>query len=273
MATANAPTSSATTPDDTASSPERPSKRGPVGVADKVNRDLPLTSPGSCSHLRQLSIYPNHSPPLVLLDSPSPLETQIGQIRRELGGHYNGAIGQVQNIIHRWISIESRVECRCSSFLVCLVSESLPARIKSFRDPTESLNPGLLYTGLSALTVSIFARSRRLPARVLLPPLSFLGAFAYFLPLTASRIGEYAEELEDKYTPQVAQVRRTGVAHTTMTLEKLHESTGQFGATFSRGIRTVAHTIENTTGFKLNDALGLKEEPKEKVSSGGDKRP
>lgn len=239
MATANAPTSSATTPDDTASSPERPSKRGPVGVADK------------------LSIYPNHSPPLVLLDSPSPLETQIGQIRRELGGHYNGAIGQVQNIIHRWISIESRVE----------------SRIKSFRDPTESLNPGLLYTGLSALTVSIFARSRRLPARVLLPPLSFLGAFAYFLPLTASRIGEYAEELEDKYTPQVAQVRRTGVAHTTMTLEKLHESTGQFGATFSRGIRTVAHTIENTTGFKLNDALGLKEEPKEKVSSGGDKRP
>ncbi|KIM59534.1 hypothetical protein SCLCIDRAFT_1217663 [Scleroderma citrinum Foug A] len=188
----------------------------------------------------KLSIYPKATPELVLLDTPSPLELQIGNVRRELCGYYTGARTHVQGIVDRWIHIENMVE----------------TRIKSFRDPTEPLNPALLFTGISALTASIFARSRSLPTRFLLPPLSFLGAFIYFLPRTASRIGSYAEELEDRYIPKLGEVRRTGVAHGAMAVERLRESAKEGKETLEKGARSVVDAVEDTTGLKLGDVFG-----------------
>ena len=133
---------------------------------------------------------------------------------------------------------------------------SFTARMKSFRDPTEPLNPALLYTGISALTASIFARSRSLPTRVLFPPLSFLGAFIYFLPRTASRVGSYAEELEDRYVPKLGEVRKTGVAHGAMAVERLRESTREGKEALERGARSVVDAVESSTGLKLGDVFG-----------------
>ncbi|KAH7882718.1 apolipo protein O-domain-containing protein [Phlebopus sp. FC_14] len=199
----------------------------------------------------ELSIYPKPTPTLVLLDTSSPLELRIGQVRRELSGYYNGARTQVQGVVDQWINIEGMVE----------------SRIKSFRDPTEPLNPGLLYTGVSALTASILVRSRSLPARFLLPPLSFLGAFVYFLPRTAGRVGDWAEELEGRYVPRVGEVRRTSIAHSGMALAMLREKTKEGKDSLNRGARTVVENIERGTGLKLEDALGWTKESNDKSSS------
>ncbi|KAI6118467.1 apolipo protein O-domain-containing protein [Pisolithus sp. B1] len=162
----------------------------------------------------KLPIYPKSNEPLVLLDTPSPLELKIGQIRREVCGYYADARANVQGIVDRWIHVESMVE----------------TRLKSFRDPTEPLNPGLLYTGVAALTTSIFTRSRSLPTRFLLPPLSLLGAFAYFLPRTAYRVGSYAEELESRYVPR-------GVMHMQMAVGRLRESAREGKEVVGKGAR------------------------------------
>ena len=188
-------------------------------------------------------------------------------------GYYTGARTHVQGIVDRWIHIENMVEstllrllvllnvtltytCPLRCMLSCIPISALTARIKSFRDPTEPLNPALLFTGISALTASIFARSRSLPTRFLLPPLSFLGAFIYFLPRTASRIGSYAEELEDRYIPKLGEVRRTGVAHGVMAVERLRESAREGKETLERGARSVVDAVEDTTGLKLGDVFG-----------------
>ncbi|KIJ13020.1 hypothetical protein PAXINDRAFT_170902 [Paxillus involutus ATCC 200175] len=146
----------------------------------------------------------------------------------------------VQDVIDRWIHVEETVE----------------SRIKSFRDPSEPLNPGLLYTGVSALTASILVRSRSLPTRFVLPPLSLLGAFAYFLPRTAGRVGDWAEELEDKYVPRVGEIRRTSIAHTGMAWEKLGDKFRDGREGLGRGARSVVDGIESSTGLKLGDAVG-----------------
>ncbi|KIK93215.1 hypothetical protein PAXRUDRAFT_829177 [Paxillus rubicundulus Ve08.2h10] len=188
----------------------------------------------------KLSIYPKPSPTIVLLDTPSPLELRIGQVRREVCGYYSGARGQVQDVVNRWIHVEETIE----------------SRIKSFRDPSEPLNPGLLYTGVSALTASVLVRSRSLPTRFVLPPLSLLGAFAYFLPRTAGRVGEWAEELEDKYVPRVGEIRRTSIAHTGMAWEMLGDKFRDGKEGLGRGARSVVEGIESSTGLKLSDAVG-----------------
>ncbi|KAL4078052.1 apolipo protein O-domain-containing protein [Scleroderma citrinum] len=192
----------------------------------------------------KLSIYTKSTSGLVLLDSPSPLELKIGKVRRELCGYYTGARAHVQGVLDRWIRVENNVE----------------SRIKSFRDPIEPLNPALLYTGISALTASIFARSSSLPTRFLLPPLSFLGAFVYFLPRTASRVGSYAEELEDRYVPKLGEVRRTGIAHGKMALERLGESARDGKGALEKGAGSIVGAIESSTGLKLGDVFGDREQ-------------
>lgn len=188
----------------------------------------------------KLPIYPKPNRGLILLDTPSPLELQIGQLRREVCGYYTDVRANVQGVVDQWIHVENMVE----------------SRLKSFRDPTEPLNPGLLYTGIAALTTSIFTRSRTLPTRLLLPPLSLLGAFSYFLPRTAHRVGSYVEELEGRYAPRVGEMRQTGVAHTQITVERIRESAREGKEAVGKSARSLVEAIESATGLKLGEVLG-----------------
>ncbi|KAG0691916.1 hypothetical protein DFH29DRAFT_1009836 [Suillus ampliporus] len=161
-----------------------------AGEAGIVANAAEGSGPGtSSSGNTKLSIYPASMPEHFLLDPLCVREA-----------NWDG-------IIDRWISVEEKVE----------------TRIKSFRDPTEPMNPGLLYTGISALTMSVLTCSGALPTRILLPPADIVGAFAYFLPGTASRVGAYADELEGRYIPRIGEIRRTSIAHSGIAWERAKE--------------------------------------------------
>jgi organizing structure protein 2 len=191
-------------------------------------------------------------------------------VRREITGYYTGVHSKAQGIIDRWISIEEKVE----SELYRLVPTTTPsltivprtARIKSFRDPTEPLNPGLLYTGISALTTSVLTRSRALPIRILLPPAALASAFAYFLPGTASRVGSYAEELEDRYVPRFGEIRRTSVAHSGIAWERAKEGAAAGRESLNNGVKGIVESIEQGTGLNLK-AMGWAQEAKKEAQS------
>ena len=196
-------------------------------------------------------------------------------------GHYSSARTRVQGVIDRWIHVEQAVECTSIGIIVIIIinvislplhlvpltrpDPSLPVRLKSFRDPAEPLNPGLLYTGVSTLTASVVVRSRSLPVRFILPPVSLIGAFAYFLPRTAGRVGGWVEELEGRYTPRVGEIRRTGVAHTSMTFGMLREKYREGKEGLGKGARSAVEGIESSTGLRLSGALGW-------TSTGDDKK-
>ena len=138
-----------------------------------------------------------------------------------------------------------------------------PGRIKSFRDPTEPLNPGLLYTGISALTTSVITRSRALPTRILLPPVALVGAFTYFLPRTASRVGEYAEELGDSYVPRFGEIIRTSIAHSSIALGRAKERASAGRESVNKGVESIMESIEQGTGLKLKAIAWAQEVRKE----------
>jgi MICOS complex subunit MIC26 len=59
---------------------------------------------------RQLSIYPEQEREIIVVDSPSVLETQIGVIRRAVTGVAHDAHAQVHGVVSKWIGIEHAVE-------------------------------------------------------------------------------------------------------------------------------------------------------------------
>jgi organizing structure protein 2 len=191
-------------------------------------------------------------------------------VRREITGYYTCVHSKAQGIIDRWISVEEKVESEFYRFLLTttpsLTIEPRTARIKSFRDPTEPLNPGLLYTGISALTTSVLTRSRALPIRILLPPAALASAFAYFLPGTASRVGSYAEELEDRYVPRFGEIRKTSVAHSGIAWERAKDGAAAGRESLNNGVKGIVESIEQGTGLNLK-AMGWAQEAKKEAQS------
>ncbi|KAF8336182.1 hypothetical protein F5887DRAFT_891420, partial [Amanita rubescens] len=97
------------------------------------------------------SIYPQPESETILLDTPSPLEHQIGQARRKI----TETIRQVgQGIVNKWIGVEQAVE----------------KRVKSIVSPNEQITAGLLYTGIATLTDRDGHGCGRLPSIVDINP-------------------------------------------------------------------------------------------------------
>ena len=58
----------------------------------------------------QLPIYPIQEPEIVLQETPSELERQIGVVRRSVTATYLDAYARVQELVSRWIGVEQSVE-------------------------------------------------------------------------------------------------------------------------------------------------------------------
>jgi len=193
----------------------------------------PLASGSSSS--RRLSIYPEPEPEIVLVETHNELERQIGSVRVKATGVYNNAQVQVQSAISKWIGVEEAVE----------------HRVKSIIPKDEAFTPGILYIGVAALAGSIFARSRTLPVRVLLPPTLFILAFPQFLPKTSANLRGYFGSLEDTYTPSIA-------AQHDALKKSLHDAFVQAWKSYEKassstkeGVQSTLTKVEEWSGLKL----------------------
>jgi organizing structure protein 2 len=57
-----------------------------------------------------LSIYPEPDPEIVLQETPSELERQMGVARRAVADVYLNAHQEVQGVVSKWIGVEQAVE-------------------------------------------------------------------------------------------------------------------------------------------------------------------
>ncbi|KAF8636104.1 hypothetical protein AX17_003809 [Amanita inopinata Kibby_2008] len=212
---------------------------GTVAAAAAAAVGLSLDSDPS-QKPEKLSIYPSPTSDILLFDTPSPLELQIGRVRRRVTGAVCDARDQVQQVVNRWIGVEHAVE----------------GRVKSILSPNEQITQGLLYTGISTLTASIIARNRSLPTRLLLPPLFLLLSAHHFLPGTSSNLSSYLGSVEDAYFPRVAEKHDVARAHTRMTWERLREGTKEGREWVGRGMIGVVEKVQEVTGLKVGEVLG-----------------
>ncbi|KAJ7751553.1 apolipo protein O-domain-containing protein [Mycena maculata] len=198
---------------------------------------------------QKLSIYDSPSRDIILLDTPSALETQIGTVRRAVTGQYREAHAQVQGLVSRWIGVENKVE----------------RRIKSLLLPDERLVPGVLYAAIAFLSGAILARPRALPVRALLPPILGAATFTHFLPKTSSNIRAYVGALEDEYLPDVAATHEIGKAHASMAWARIREGTQQAREKAQGGVMAAVEKVQGATGLKIREALGIARSVEEKA--------
>ncbi|KAI9465824.1 apolipo protein O-domain-containing protein [Lactarius psammicola] len=187
-----------------------------------------------------LAIYPEPEREIVLVDTPSVLETQIGAARRAVTSVTRDVHAQVHGVVSKWIGIEHAVE----------------HRVKSLIAPDEPLTPGLLYVGVASLTGSILARNRAIFSRVLLPPAFFYLSFKYFLPKTTQNVSAYAGSLEEKHFPSLAQKHAVAIAHSRMTWERLREAGIDGRDKLQDGLGSTVRKFQGLTGLKVEEALG-----------------
>ncbi|KAG5642283.1 hypothetical protein DXG03_003060 [Asterophora parasitica] len=194
------------------------------------------TSPQS----EKLSIYPSQTPDVLLVETPSPLEEQIGVARRRVTETYREAHSRVQGVISRWIGVEHAIE----------------NRVKAIISPNESLTPGLLYVGVATLTGSIIARNRFLGTRLLLPPLFLFLSAKQFIPQTTANLSAYLGSLEEKYFPTLAQKHDIANAHSEMAWERLKDATQNGRQWVNHSAEVAVDKVQETTGLKLKETLG-----------------
>ncbi|KAI0945819.1 hypothetical protein AcV7_009956 [Taiwanofungus camphoratus] len=188
----------------------------------------------------KLPIYPVPDPMIVLVETPSELEKQIGIARRAVTASYLDARAQVQGVVSRWIGVEQAVE----------------KRLKSLVAPDEPLTPGVLYVGVATLTGSVFARNRMLAARLLLPPTLFVLSFNHFLPKTAHNVSAYFGFLEETHFPTFAEKHEIAKAHSAMTWERIKDATSSGQEKLTSGVQGVLTRLEDVTGLKIKETLG-----------------
>ncbi|KAF9468347.1 apolipo protein O-domain-containing protein [Collybia nuda] len=188
----------------------------------------------------RLSIYAEPTPEILLQETPSPLELQIGVARRRFLQTYSETHSHVQGAVSKWIGVEHAVE----------------NRVKAIISPEESLTPGLLYVGVATLSGSIIARNRFLPTRLLLPPAFLLISANHFLPKTTTNLRSYFASLEETYFPSFAEKHETANQHTLMTWERIKDTTQNGRGWLNKGAEKTMEKIQETTGLKLKETLG-----------------
>ena len=214
----------------------------------------------------QLSIYPEQEREIVVVDSPSVLETQIGVVRKTVTDIGRGVHRRVHGAVSEWIGIEHAVERACFSNTsapktqtpiqyISYNSLSLD-RVKALIAPDETLTPALLYVGVASLSGSILARNRSVFTRVLLPPAFILLSFKYFLPKTTQNLSKYAGSLEEEHFPLLAQKHAVAIAHSHMTWERAREAGISGRDKVQDGLGSAARKVQELTGLKVHEALG-----------------
>ncbi|KAF9040003.1 apolipo protein O-domain-containing protein [Panaeolus papilionaceus] len=193
---------------------------------------------------RLLSIYPTPDPEILLVESPSTLEQQIGVARRQVEQTYANAHSELQRWVSKWIGVEHAVE----------------NRVKAIISPDESLTPGLLYVGVATLSGSILARNRMLLTRFIAPPLFLLVSANYVLPKTTANLSSYLGSIEEKYFPTFAHKHDVAKAHSAMAWEQLKESTQKGRESLNNGALFAVDKFQESTGLKLRETLGWTKE-------------
>jgi len=219
-------------------------------------RLAPLLSPS----LGLLSILSRTRPEIVLQQTPSELERQIGVARRALGTFTSRRHQEVQGVVSKWIGVEQAVERASLDGRIShasLTSWHFHGCFRSSEEhpcPGRTYDSGLLYVGVSALTGSIFARNRRY-STIRSSPDALASLIRSLPPKTYHNLSSYLGSLEDKYLPAVARNRYRQGAHRDDVGEDQRCYQGR-SCYIRRWCRDAVHNVQDATGLSSRRLSG-----------------
>ncbi|KDQ12565.1 hypothetical protein BOTBODRAFT_161460 [Botryobasidium botryosum FD-172 SS1] len=204
------------------------------------NRKLHLDGSAQIPSSKKLSIYPAPEPEILLIETHSELEQNIGKIREAATSAYFNARAKLQSEVNGWIEVEGAVE----------------KKVKELIAPDEPLSPGILYVGVTTLTGSVITRNRSFPVRFLVPTTFLMLSLPFFLPKTSHNLNEYISDLEAHYFPAVAEQHAAlgrAVSSARESLEAFYHSSNK---AVREGVHNAEGKIQEYTGIKLQEPSG-----------------
>ncbi|KAG8928324.1 hypothetical protein FRC02_007079 [Tulasnella sp. 418] len=204
----------------------------------------------------KLSIYPKPDPEVILVETHSELEKNIGIAREYVTERYKQGQSAIQSGVEKWIGVEHAVE----------------KQIKDLIPSDEPLTPGLLYVGVATLTGSVLGRNRSFPIRFALPPTFLVLSLAHFLPKLSSNISAYLSSLELAYAPGVAAKHAELNKSVAASLKGASESYDSAKHAVGDKMEWARKELATQTGLKLESEGKEKEMASEKALSDVQKR-
>ncbi|KAK9433341.1 apolipo protein O-domain-containing protein [Lipomyces doorenjongii] len=178
---------------------------------------------------------PKSAPPIVIKQPPPVLESYVKSARESLSRATQFILVHLDVAMERYLSAESTV--------TTTVSE-----LKSEEEP---LLPGAIYVLVATLTGSIVARKRNVVVRGLLVPGAFgVAAFAYFLPITYTNVGNLIWKFE-VMAPRVANAHLKTKNAITNFVEKVDTFRKDSRAKVDEAVRKSRRALKENTGLLI----------------------
>ncbi|KAK9360860.1 apolipo protein O-domain-containing protein [Lipomyces starkeyi] len=178
---------------------------------------------------------PKSAPPIVIKQPPPVLESYVRSARESLSRATQFVLVHLDVAMERYLSAESTV--------TTTVSE-----LKSEEEP---LLPGAIYVLVATLTGSIVARKRNVIVRGLLVPGAFgVAAFAYFLPITYTNVGNLIWKFE-VMAPNVANAHmkvKNSITNFAESVDKLRKDSR---AKVEEAVRNSRRALKENTGLLI----------------------
>jgi MICOS complex subunit MIC26 len=115
----------------------------------------------------------------------------------------------------------------------------------------------LLYVGVATLTGSVIGRNRFILTRLALPPIFLVLSARHFLPETTTNLSNYLGSVEEHYFPELARKHDVAKAHTQMSIDMAKDWTRDVRDQIRVGTLRSVDKVQDATGLKIKETLGL----------------
>ncbi|KAK9370388.1 apolipo protein O-domain-containing protein [Lipomyces kononenkoae] len=180
---------------------------------------------------------PKSAPPIVIRQPPAVLESYVKSGRESLSRATNFVSVHLDVAMERYLAAESTVT----------------TTVSELKSENEALFPGVIYVLVATLTGSIVARKRNALLRGLLVPGAFgVAAFAYFLPITYTNVGNLIWKFE-VMVPAVANAHmktRNAITDLVESVDKFRKDTR---AMIEDAVRKSRQAVKENTGLLITE--------------------
>ncbi|KAI9609358.1 hypothetical protein H4Q26_007310 [Puccinia striiformis f. sp. tritici PST-130] len=188
---------------------------------------------------RQLPIYDEPSPEIILVKTELPLQPQVRWARQNIQSLREDVENRFNFVLDHGLNIEKKVV----GTLVGLSIERRPAHLQYSGN-----------VGIGTMTGSILARNRSFPLRFLSPLTFLILSSNQFLPTTTHNFKSYIFKLQDQHFPRSAASRDELIKQGTQSLQWLDQLKQKMFLKTTEVVKDGSQVFEKYSGLNISHA-------------------
>ncbi|KAH9457987.1 hypothetical protein MJO28_005061 [Puccinia striiformis f. sp. tritici] len=187
---------------------------------------------------RQLPIYDEPSPEIILVKTELPLQPQVRWARQNIQSLREDVENRFNFVLDHGLNIEKKVVGTLGGLI----------------DRKEASSSSVLCVGIGTMTGSILARNRSFPLRFLSPLTFLILSSNQFLPTTTHNFKSYIFKLQDQHFPRSAASRDELIKQGTQSLQWLDQLKQKMFLKTTEVVKDGSQVFEKYSGLNISHA-------------------